>query len=165
MCSVVSDGVYLHDCQMKRPSKWAVDPVSADRLWNTSEDLVGEKFSSDTLKGADQKKGRGSRLWLVITGKWRHGMNANRCVLVEHRYANDLSGLILTTRFLRILALLEKIDVLKGVKVRRHVPLFWSEKWKMLIMELKTSSYLIPRVYSRALYYWGAIRKVLLFVK
>ncbi|KAG4423346.1 hypothetical protein IFR04_003580 [Cadophora malorum] len=58
----ISDGVYLHDCQMKRPSKWAVDPVSADRLWNTSEDLVGEKFSSDTLKGADQKKGRGSRL-------------------------------------------------------------------------------------------------------
>lgn len=61
MYYAVSDGVYLHDCQMKRPSKWAVDSVSAERLGNTSENLVGQFFGSNTLKGADQKN-RGSRL-------------------------------------------------------------------------------------------------------
>ncbi|KAH7321568.1 hypothetical protein BKA65DRAFT_568407, partial [Rhexocercosporidium sp. MPI-PUGE-AT-0058] len=40
----VSDGVYLHDCQMRRPSKWAVDSGFAERLWRVSEELVGEKF-------------------------------------------------------------------------------------------------------------------------
>ncbi|KAH7393219.1 hypothetical protein BKA64DRAFT_709571 [Cadophora sp. MPI-SDFR-AT-0126] len=57
----VNDGVYLHDCQMKRPSKWAVDLVSAQRLWNVSEELVGEKFDLGNLK-EDPKKARGSRL-------------------------------------------------------------------------------------------------------
>ncbi|PVH85520.1 NAD(P)-binding protein [Cadophora sp. DSE1049] len=57
----VSDGVYLHDCQMKRPSKWATDPVVAERLWDVSEELVGEKPDLGNLKG-DQKKLGGSRL-------------------------------------------------------------------------------------------------------
>lgn len=39
------NGVYLEDCQMKRPSKWASEPEKAERLWKLSEDLVGEKFS------------------------------------------------------------------------------------------------------------------------
>jgi len=37
-------GVYLDDCQIKRPSKWAFDPVKAERLWRLSEELVGEKY-------------------------------------------------------------------------------------------------------------------------
>jgi hypothetical protein len=37
-------GVYLDDCQMKRPSKWASDVEKAERLWVLSEHLVGEKF-------------------------------------------------------------------------------------------------------------------------
>ena len=39
-------GVYLDDCQTRRPSKWASDATKAERLWNLSEDLVGEKFGS-----------------------------------------------------------------------------------------------------------------------
>jgi hypothetical protein len=37
-------GVYLDDCQLKRPSKWASDPEKAERLWKLSEELVGQKF-------------------------------------------------------------------------------------------------------------------------
>lgn len=44
--------MYLDDCQMKRPSKWASDVEKAERLWNLSEELVGEKFT----------KGKASRL-------------------------------------------------------------------------------------------------------
>lgn len=39
-------GVYLDDCQLRRPSKWASDTDKAERLWRLSEDLVGEKFTS-----------------------------------------------------------------------------------------------------------------------
>jgi len=45
-------GVYLDDCQMRRPSKWASDIDKAERLWALSEELVGEKFT----------KGKASRL-------------------------------------------------------------------------------------------------------
>jgi hypothetical protein len=38
-------GVYLDDCQLKRPSKWASDVDKAERLWRLSEDLVGEEFT------------------------------------------------------------------------------------------------------------------------
>ncbi len=41
---LAEDGVYLHDCQIKRPSKWALNPGKAEELWRMSEDLVGEKF-------------------------------------------------------------------------------------------------------------------------
>jgi hypothetical protein len=41
---VDEEGVYLEDCQMRRPSKWATDPVAARRLWVLSEEMVGEKF-------------------------------------------------------------------------------------------------------------------------
>jgi hypothetical protein len=41
------NGVYLDDCQFKRPSKWASDPKKAERLWELSEDLVGQKFSHE----------------------------------------------------------------------------------------------------------------------
>jgi hypothetical protein len=44
--------VYLDDCQMGRPSKWASDTNKAKRLWVLSEELVGEKFT----------KGKSSRL-------------------------------------------------------------------------------------------------------
>lgn len=37
-------GVYLDDCQLRRPSKWAADAANAKRLWKLSEELVGEKF-------------------------------------------------------------------------------------------------------------------------
>lgn len=37
-------GVYLDDCQIRRPAKWAEDPEMAERLWRLSEELVGEKF-------------------------------------------------------------------------------------------------------------------------
>jgi hypothetical protein len=37
-------GVYLDDCQLRRPSKWAVDAEKAERLWKLSEELEGEKF-------------------------------------------------------------------------------------------------------------------------
>ena len=42
---VAENGVYLDDCQVKRPSKWAADPFKAEMLWKLSEDLVGERFS------------------------------------------------------------------------------------------------------------------------
>jgi len=44
--------VYLDDCQMGRPSKWASDIDKAERLWVLSEEMVGEKFT----------KGKASRL-------------------------------------------------------------------------------------------------------
>ena len=44
--------MYLDDCQMRRPSKWASDIDKAERLWALSEELVGEKFT----------KGKASRL-------------------------------------------------------------------------------------------------------
>jgi len=37
-------GVYMDDCQLKRPSKWASDPDKAERLWKLSEELVGQKL-------------------------------------------------------------------------------------------------------------------------
>ena len=40
----VEKGVYLSDCQIKRPSKWALDVEKAEKLWKLSEGLVGEKF-------------------------------------------------------------------------------------------------------------------------
>jgi hypothetical protein len=48
----VETGVYLDDCQLKKPSKWASDVDKAERLWRLSEDLVGEEFA----------RGRNSRL-------------------------------------------------------------------------------------------------------
>ena len=45
-CYIAELEVYLDDCQMRRPSKWASDPQKAERLWKLSEELVGEKFSS-----------------------------------------------------------------------------------------------------------------------
>lgn len=45
-------GVYLEDCQLKRPSKWAVDPEKAERLWKLSEEMVGERFEN----GASREK-------------------------------------------------------------------------------------------------------------
>ncbi|KAG4431514.1 hypothetical protein IFR05_013011 [Cadophora sp. M221] len=60
---IVSDGVYLHDCQIRRPSKWASDPGFAERLWRVSEELVGEKFDFGELKEVvGRGKGKGSRL-------------------------------------------------------------------------------------------------------
>ncbi|KAK0100074.1 hypothetical protein ONS96_008010 [Cadophora gregata f. sp. sojae] len=57
----VSDGVYLDDCQIKKPSKWASDPVVAERLWKVSEEMVGEGSDLETLNG-NQKKVNGSRI-------------------------------------------------------------------------------------------------------
>jgi len=37
-------GVYMEDCQIAETKSWATDPVAAEKLWNVSEDLVGEKF-------------------------------------------------------------------------------------------------------------------------
>jgi NAD(P)-dependent dehydrogenase (short-subunit alcohol dehydrogenase family) len=37
-------GVYLVDCQIAEPAAWALDTVSAARLWALSEDLVGQHF-------------------------------------------------------------------------------------------------------------------------
>ena len=39
------NGVYLNDCQVVKPSKWANDPQKAETLWKLSEDLVGEGFT------------------------------------------------------------------------------------------------------------------------
>ncbi|KAF8851136.1 NAD(P)-binding protein [Acephala macrosclerotiorum] len=39
-------GVYIEDCKMKRPAKWASDGAKADRLWALSEDLVPENFNN-----------------------------------------------------------------------------------------------------------------------
>jgi len=41
---LAENGVFLDDCQMKRPSKWASDIGKAERLWHLSELLVDEKF-------------------------------------------------------------------------------------------------------------------------
>jgi hypothetical protein len=40
-----ADGVYLDDCQLRRPSKWAYDAGKAERLWVLSEELVQNKFN------------------------------------------------------------------------------------------------------------------------
>lgn len=45
-------GVYLDDCQMKRPSEWATDPVKAERLWKMSEEMVGQEFDFGSKKGS-----------------------------------------------------------------------------------------------------------------
>jgi hypothetical protein len=37
-------GGYLADCQLAPASEHATDPKIAKRLWELSEDLVGEKF-------------------------------------------------------------------------------------------------------------------------
>jgi len=37
-------GVYMEDCQITGTKSWATDPVAAEKLWNVSEELVGEKF-------------------------------------------------------------------------------------------------------------------------
>jgi hypothetical protein len=29
---------------MRRPSKWATDPLKAEKLWKMSEEMVGEEF-------------------------------------------------------------------------------------------------------------------------
>jgi len=39
-------GVYLDDCQLKRPAKWASDVGNAEKLWSLSEELVGEELTS-----------------------------------------------------------------------------------------------------------------------
>jgi len=39
------DGVFLSDCQVTAPTPWAVDPVSAKKLWELSQKLTGEEFS------------------------------------------------------------------------------------------------------------------------
>lgn len=33
--------IYLSDCQVARPAKWARDPSQAERLWRLSERMVG----------------------------------------------------------------------------------------------------------------------------
>lgn len=38
-------GYYLNDCQIGMAPAHAVDPVDAEKLWNISEDFVGEKFA------------------------------------------------------------------------------------------------------------------------
>jgi hypothetical protein len=42
-------GVYLDDCHLKRPSKWASDPVKAEKLWALSEKMVGERFGQGNV--------------------------------------------------------------------------------------------------------------------
>lgn len=32
--------MYLEDCQVGRPARWAVEPETAERLWRLSQDLV-----------------------------------------------------------------------------------------------------------------------------
>ncbi|KAF3769909.1 NAD(P)-binding protein [Cryphonectria parasitica EP155] len=41
--------VYLQDCQVARPARWADDPDMAERLWQLSEQMVNE---SSTLPGS-----------------------------------------------------------------------------------------------------------------
>lgn len=38
------DAVYLADCQVTNAAPWARDPKAAERLWQLSEDIVGQKF-------------------------------------------------------------------------------------------------------------------------
>ena len=49
-------GIYLEDCQIARASKgdggagvepYAVNPAFAERLWQLSEELVGQSFAFD----------------------------------------------------------------------------------------------------------------------
>lgn len=45
----VGGSVYLHDCQVIKPDEkdlmaWTLDEGSAERLWEVSEEMVGEKF-------------------------------------------------------------------------------------------------------------------------
>jgi len=44
MLTTGENGVYLDDCQFRKPSKWASDPEKAARLWKLSEELVGQDF-------------------------------------------------------------------------------------------------------------------------
>jgi NAD(P)-dependent dehydrogenase (short-subunit alcohol dehydrogenase family) len=37
-------GIYLDDCQFAEPSPWAKDDEAAEKLWDISERLVGEKM-------------------------------------------------------------------------------------------------------------------------
>ncbi|CAG8983006.1 hypothetical protein HYALB_00003585 [Hymenoscyphus albidus] len=40
-------GIYLDDCTIKNPSRWAVDKGAAEKLWKLSEEVVGlEKVGS-----------------------------------------------------------------------------------------------------------------------
>lgn len=51
-------------------------------------------------------------------------MDANHDIVVERGYVHGLSSLIPTRRLMHMLALLGKIDFLKGLEVRGRVPLF-----------------------------------------
>lgn len=42
---VESSGAYLDDCKPTPPTPGASRPENAEKLWNLSEKLVGEKFS------------------------------------------------------------------------------------------------------------------------
>lgn len=33
-------GLYLDDCKIRNPSRWAADEEAAERLWRVSEDFV-----------------------------------------------------------------------------------------------------------------------------
>lgn len=37
--------MYLDNCQVKKPARWASDVDKADRLWRLTEELVEEKFN------------------------------------------------------------------------------------------------------------------------
>lgn len=46
-----SNGLYLEDCQLVRPVRWASDPDKAERLWQLSEKLVaGSKSVASSAK-------------------------------------------------------------------------------------------------------------------
>jgi hypothetical protein len=45
--SDTSNGVYLVECQFGKATDFAVDPEAAERLWELSERLVGERFLLD----------------------------------------------------------------------------------------------------------------------
>lgn len=35
-------GVYVEDCQMRKPARWASDASKAERLWALSEELIAK---------------------------------------------------------------------------------------------------------------------------
>lgn len=41
---IVHSGEYLDDCKIAEPMAWASDAGNAEKLWEVSEVLVGEKF-------------------------------------------------------------------------------------------------------------------------
>jgi len=41
---IAHSGEYLDDCKVAAPLGWASDEENAERLWEVSEVLVGEKF-------------------------------------------------------------------------------------------------------------------------